>query len=133
MRQAHQRLVAFLDAALRDAGYTDVKSSHLSVLATVDVDGSRLATLVTRGRRTKQATAELAGHLLVRGYVTLQPDATDRRAKLYRLTQSGVALLAAAEKVVTEYEKWLDQMLGRDAVAQLRGILNTIIEDQHKR
>jgi DNA-binding MarR family transcriptional regulator len=133
MRQAHQRLVAFLDGALRDAGYTDVKSPHLSVLATVDVDGSRLATLVTRGRRTKQATAELAGHLLDRGYVTLQPDTTDRRAKLYRLTESGVGLLAAAEKIVTEYETWLDQMLGRDAVAQLRGILNTIIEDQHSR
>jgi DNA-binding MarR family transcriptional regulator len=131
MRQAHQRLVAFLDAALRDAGYTDVKSPHVSVLATIDAQGSRLATLVQRGGRTKQATAELVSRLLTRRYIRLAPDPTDGRAKLYLVTASGARLLAAAEKVVTEYEKWLDRMLGRDAVAQLRGILNTIIEDEH--
>jgi DNA-binding MarR family transcriptional regulator len=130
MRQAHQRLVAFLDGALREAGYNDVTSPHVSVLATVDAEGSRLATLVERGRRTKQATAGLTSHLLARGYVTLQPDATDGRAKLYFVTQSGTALLRAAEKVVTEYEKWLDHMLGPDALSQLRGILSTIIDDR---
>lgn len=129
MRQAQYRLVSFLDAALREAGYTDVSSAHVSVLATVDRQGTRLMTLVERGGRTKQATAELAGQLLTRGYVTLAPDAADGRAKLYSPTESGVALLAAAAKVVSGYESWLDRMLGQDAITQLRHTLTTIVED----
>ncbi|WP_346234030.1 MarR family winged helix-turn-helix transcriptional regulator [Parafrigoribacterium mesophilum] len=129
MRQAHQRLVAYLDRALTDSGYSNVRSAHVSVLATIDADGSRLATLVQRGGRTKQATAQLAGHLLDEGYVTLGPDATDGRAKLYVPTEAGWALLAIAEQVVIGYEKWLDQMLGQDAIDQLRRILTTIVDE----
>jgi DNA-binding MarR family transcriptional regulator len=129
MRQAHQRLVAYLDRALTDSGYTDVRSAHVSVLAAIDADGSRLATLVERGGRTKQATAQLASRLLQQGYVTLSPDASDGRAKLYLLTESGWALLGTAEKVVTGYEEWLDSMLGQDAIAELRRTLTTIIDD----
>jgi DNA-binding MarR family transcriptional regulator len=87
---------------------------------------------VERGGRTKQATAELAGHLLVRGHVTLAPDRADRRAKLYSPTESGLALLAAAADVVADYESWLDRMLGQNAIAQLRHSLATIVEDRHQ-
>jgi DNA-binding MarR family transcriptional regulator len=128
MRQAHQRLVAYLDRALTDSGYTNVRSAHVSMLATIDADGSRLATLAERGGRTKQATAQLAGHLLEQGYVTLDPDASDGRAKLYKPTESGSALLATAERVVGGYEEWLDRMLGQDAIDQLRRTLTTIID-----
>jgi DNA-binding MarR family transcriptional regulator len=127
MRQAHQRLVAYLDRALTDSGYTNVRSAHVSVLAAIDSDGSRLATLVERGGRTKQATAQLAGRLLEEGYVTLGPDASDGRAKLYLPTESGWALLATAERVVVGYEAWLDRMLGQDAIDQLRRTLTTIV------
>ena len=128
MRQAHQRLVAYLDRALTESGYTNVRSAHVSVLASIDADGSRLATLVERGGRTKQATAQLASHLREKGYVTLGPDASDRRAKLYRCTESGWVLLATAERVVVGYEEWLDRMLGQDAIDQLRRTLTTIVE-----
>ena len=127
MRQAHQRLVAYLDRALTESGYTDVRSAHVSVLAAIDASGSRLAALVERGGRTKQATAELASRLLERGYVTLTPDSSDGRAKLYLPTESGWALLATAEEVVIGYEEWLDQMLGQDAISQLRRTLTTIV------
>jgi DNA-binding MarR family transcriptional regulator len=133
MRQAHQRLIGFLDAALRDAGYTDVSAGHVSVLATIDPDGSRLSTLVERGGRTKQATAQLAAGLQERGYLVSEPDASDGRAKLFVLTQRGWALLAAAETVVTGYEEWLDRMLGPDAIAQLRRVLATIVDDPRER
>ena len=130
MRQALYRLVAYLDAALRDAGYSDVGSPQVSVLATIDRDGSRLSTLVERGARTKQATAELVGQLLERGYVAVTPDPTDRRAKLYRPTASGEALLDVASRVVSGYEDWLDGMLGAERVGVLRDALATIVEDR---
>lgn len=127
MRQAQQRLVSYLDTALGEAGYTDVGSAHVSVLATVDGHGTRLSSLVQRGGRTKQATAELAGQLVSRGYADVEPDPADRRAKLYVPTERGLALLAAAADVVADYESWLDEMLGQKAIAQLRRSLITII------
>ncbi|WP_373873930.1 MarR family winged helix-turn-helix transcriptional regulator [Virgisporangium ochraceum] len=110
----------------RTPGYDDVGAAHASVLANVDVDGTRLATLRERGGRTKQATAELAGLLVDRGYLTLGPDPTDRRAKLYVPTADGRRLLGACRIVVDAYEKWLDGVLGRDGVAALRRSLDEI-------
>jgi DNA-binding MarR family transcriptional regulator len=127
MREAHRTLVTHLERALRDAGYTDVGAAHASVLATVDRDGTRLATLVERGGRTKQATAELAGHLTARGYVELRPDPTDGRAKLYFPTASGETLLASCERIVDAYEKWLNGVLGNDGVVRLRRALAEIV------
>src|ERR1700754_5233556 len=95
MREAHRTLVAHLERAIRTEGYDDVGAGHASVLATVDPGGARLSTLVERGGRTKQATAELAGHLVGRGYLTMRPDPTDGRAKLYVPTGTGHRLLDA--------------------------------------
>lgn len=130
MREAHRRLVQHLDRALREDGWTDVKAPHASVLATVDMDGSRLAVLVDRGGRTKQATAELTGHLVAAGYLRLVPDPTDRRAKLYVPTKRGIALLDSCERIVTAYEKWLDDAVGRNAVEQLRETLIAIVSHE---
>jgi DNA-binding MarR family transcriptional regulator len=128
MREAHRTLVAHLERALRKEGYDDVGAAHVSVLATVDHDGARLTTLVARGGRTKQATAELAGHLTARGYLELRPDPSDRRAKLYRPTTSGHQLLASCELIVDAYEKWLTDVLGESGVAQLRHALTKIVD-----
>jgi DNA-binding MarR family transcriptional regulator len=127
MREAHRALVVHLELALRAAGYDDVGAPHASVLATVDRDGTRLATLVERGGRTKQATAELAGHLVKHGYLELRPDPTDGRAKLYRLTTSGGQLLASCAIVVDAYDMWLNDALGDGGVAQLRHALSEIV------
>jgi DNA-binding MarR family transcriptional regulator len=97
------------------------------VLATVDHHGARLTTLVERGGRTKQATAELAGHLTARGYLELHPDPSDGRAKLYLPTARGYQLLASCEIVVDAYEKWLNGVLGESGVAQLRHALTEIV------
>lgn len=127
MREAHRTLVGYLERALRGAGYDDVGAAHASVLATVDPAGVRLATLVDRGGRTKQATSELAAHLVGRGYLQVRPDATDGRAKLYLPTPEGTALLIACGAVVIEYETWLDEALGRQGVEKLRRALVAIV------
>lgn len=136
MREAHRCLVVHLERALHEAGYDDVGAAHVSVLATVDREGTRLADLVERGGRTKQATAELGAHLTGRRYLELRPDPTDGRAKLYFLTAAGRSLLEACRTVVVDYEDWLASILGTDGIARLRLALVTIIqraaEDGHR-
>lgn len=130
MRIAHRRLVSHLDTALRRAGWTGVSAAHASVLATVDAEGSRLSTLVARGGRTKQATAELASHLVSEGHLRVIPDPSDGRAKLFMVTEDGLRLLGSCATIIDDHERWLDNVLGSDAVAQLRATLLRIIQDE---
>lgn len=127
MREAQRTLVGYLDGALREDGYTDVGAAHASVLATVERSGTRLATLVTRGGRTKQATAELAGQLVRHGYLELHADPTDGRAKLYFPTSAGADLLTVCAAIVVRYEAWLENVLGRGGIDRLRDALQTIV------
>lgn len=131
MREAHRSLVTHLETALRDAGYHDAGAAHASVLATVDPGGMRLADLAERGGRTKQATAELLAHLVQHGYVHVAPDPGDKRAKRYTPTPHGATLLLACADIVTDYELWLEQVLGARGVARLRQALLTITEHGH--
>src|SRR5262249_40215575 len=79
------------------------------------------------GGRTKQATAELAGHLTTRGYLESRPDPNDGRAKLYVATARGRKLLKGCERIVDEYEDWLNRVLGPGGVDQLRAGLTDIV------
>jgi DNA-binding MarR family transcriptional regulator len=128
MREAQRTLVGYLERKLRDAGYPDVGAAHASVLGTIDAEGTRLMTLVERGGRTKQATAELAAHLVARGYLELHPDPRDGRAKLYRPSPKGDELFEACVGIVTEYEAWLEGVLGDDGVDRLRAALQAIVD-----
>jgi DNA-binding MarR family transcriptional regulator len=128
MREAQRTLVGYLERALHEAGHADVGAAHASVLATVDPTGTRLATLVTRGGRTKQATAELAAHLLQRGYLELDADPSDGRAKLYTTTAAGAALLTSCAEIVVGYEAWLDAVLGPRGIERLRAALLAIVD-----
>ena len=75
---------------------------------------------------TKQAAAQLVGHLVAHGYVTRQPDSTDARAQLLLLTERGRACTAAAEAAATEtVEQWRSEL---DALtfARFQAALRTI-------
>jgi DNA-binding MarR family transcriptional regulator len=128
MREAQRTLVGYLERALHDAGYQDVGAAHASVLATIDEKGTRLATIVERGGRTKQATAELAAHLVQRGYLELDADPSDGRAKLYTATPAGSALLTSCAEIVVGYEAWLGGVLGPRGIERLRAALLAIID-----
>lgn len=128
MREAHRTLVGYLDRALREAGYDNVGAAHASVLATVDPHGARLATLVERGGRTKQATAELTGHLVNQGYLEVRPDPSDGRAKLYLPTSAGDELFGVCVQIVSDYERWLSGVLGERGITRLREALQAIVD-----
>lgn len=128
LRQAHRAVVLHLEKAISQAGYNDIGASQLSILESVDPEGTRLVELATRGGRTKQATAELCAGLVARGYLEVRPDPTDSRAKLFVMTPAGRRLVEACFGIVSDYENWLIGVLGSDSVDQLRETLSAIID-----
>src|SRR5262245_23652165 len=59
-----------------------VRTAHAAVFGNIDSEGTRLSTLAERANMTPQAMGELVDDLVAKGYVTREPDPTDRRAKL---------------------------------------------------
>jgi DNA-binding MarR family transcriptional regulator len=127
LHAAGQRLSAELDDALVEAGFTDVRAAHAPVFMAVDPDGTRVTDLAQRSAVTKQAVGELIRHLATSGYLTVDTDPDDRRAKRVRLTPRGWAVVELGEQVIASFDAWLAAGVGAAAVEELRGTLHRII------
>lgn len=124
---AGQRLSAKLDHELAVAGFPDVRAAHAAVFMAMDPDGTRLTQVAERTHMTKQAAGELTRHLVDKGYLSARADPDDRRARMLHLTERGWAVIKTGKKVISEYDAWLDDLVGAAQVAALRRTLELII------
>jgi DNA-binding MarR family transcriptional regulator len=104
--------------ALVAAGAGDVTPTQARLMAQIDPDGTRVVTLASRARITKQSAAFLVDQLEAAGYVVRVPDPRDGRAKLVRLTPHARAIgdVADAEvaRALAEWEEHLGPARMRD-------------------
>jgi DNA-binding MarR family transcriptional regulator len=115
----------------------------VSVTAPWDLSPHQVRALRVVARHQRIRPGELAAHLRVaprsvtdvvdalqeRGLVTREPDATDRRATVVRLTASGTRLVHETEAARrTDADAYFDRLPARDRAA-LRRILTTLDED----
>jgi len=104
------------------------KPSHSAVFAQIDPEGSRLTDLARGANVSPQAMGELVDELEELGYVERRPDPTDRRAKLIALTERGHDCIAAGIATIQGIEERIDQILGERGHAQLRRLLDDLLE-----
>jgi len=108
------------------AGYPQ-KPKHSAVFAQIDPGGSRLTELARRADITPQAMGELVDELEDLGYVTRQPDPTDRRAKLIVLTKRGRAAVEAGKETIVGLENRITEILGEQGHRTLRQLLSQLL------
>jgi DNA-binding MarR family transcriptional regulator len=89
----------------------------------------RLRDLAAASQLTPPAIGEHVDELERLGYVERVPDPSDRRAKLIRPTERGIAFMRAAYDALAEIEQEWTAALGaralvrlRDALAQVRSL-----------
>lgn len=70
----------------------------------------------------------LVDELEQRGLAERAPSPTDRRSNALYLTKAGKALLARAEKTVTEHEQRLIGLIGVEGKRQLLGLLSKLAD-----
>lgn len=104
------------------------KPKHSAVFAQIHPDGSRLTELARRANMTPQAMGELVDELEELGYLTREPDPTDRRAKLIVLTERGRAAVEAGKQTIVGLEARIDEMLGEAGHRTLRDLLAKLLE-----
>jgi len=109
-------------------GHPEVRYAHGSVFQFLDDAGTRVSVLADRAQVTKQAMAQLVGHLEAHGYVERVPDPNDRRAKLVRTTARGRDVFGVVREFVAEIDARLVARLGEAKVRRLRALLEELNE-----
>lgn len=126
---AAQRLATRMDDGLAAAGFAELRTAHAPVFMAIDPDGTRASTLAQRAHTTKQAMGEQIRYLTDRGYLRVVPDPDDGRARLVQLTAAGWRALAAATRVIDEFDTWLADVVGAEQVAVTRATVAQVLSD----
>jgi DNA-binding MarR family transcriptional regulator len=94
--QAAASLYEFVSLAVRElSSGREPSRTAVSVLSSLDALGPlRVTTLATREGVTQPSMTQLVKRLVDRGYVALTVDATDARARLVAITETGRTVLA---------------------------------------
>ncbi|MEZ0071244.1 MarR family winged helix-turn-helix transcriptional regulator [Planotetraspora sp. GP83] len=127
LTRAKDITIELLHQRLGEEGLEGIRYRHGSVFRFIDEEGARLTVLADRAGLTKQAIAELVDELERLGYVERATDPKDRRAKIIRLTERGVAGQAAAARILRDIEQQWVLHLGQDRIAMLRRTVEEII------
>lgn len=122
-------LTAEFDERLARAGFPELSFAlGTNVLRHLDTDaGIRVGTLAEMSAVTKQAISQQLSYLQARGFVIVERDAADSRAKTVRLTRRGADSQRVARQLFVELERdWRDRY-GGERMRQLRDHLEAIL------
>ena len=110
------------------AGFDDLNAPHIELLRYPRPGGVRPSTLATEMQISRQFVNDLVRQLEQRGYVTLEPDPTDGRARVIRLTDRGHDLKDAVRDEAQMVEQRMIEKLGPQRFAELRRSLEELTE-----
>jgi DNA-binding MarR family transcriptional regulator len=129
LAKASQRWNDRLAERFRAAGFPEVRPSFGSVLVPLlEEDGLRMSELAARARLSKQAMTTLVRSVEAAGLVVREPDPTDRRAALVRLTDRGRAFRPVAERVLREVDDRLRTSLDDAELDRFAHALRKVVE-----
>ncbi|GAA1652891.1 MarR family winged helix-turn-helix transcriptional regulator [Catellatospora bangladeshensis] len=126
LRKAARYLGATYDRALAPIG---LRSTQFSILQLLSVQGeltiSGLAELIAMDRTTMATNLK---PLAREGLVTIEPSATDRRARLVALTPAGLAKVKAGLPLWQQAQERFEAKFGAAEAAELRASLDAVLD-----
>jgi DNA-binding MarR family transcriptional regulator len=103
LRLVYQQYAQDIEAALREAGFGDIRPAAGNVFPFVPPEGITVSRLAELARVRKQSMAQAVSQLEETGYVERRPNPRDHRSQLVFLTERGASVPpvthAAAERV----------------------------------
>ena len=113
LRLIYQHYSADIDAALREAGFADIRPAAANVFPFVPPEGITVTRLAELARVRKQSMAQAVDQLEASGYVERRPNPDDQRSRLVFLTDRGAAVPpvthAAAQRSSTCWAELISQ------------------------
>lgn len=125
LRLPYEQLADWLYGRLAEE-FPGVRLAHSAVLRNIAAEGSRVVELAAAAGMTKQSMAYLVEQLHALGYLLIEADPDDGRAKRVRFTPSGEELYARALQLSAQAETQVAEMLGEADARELRRILERL-------
>jgi DNA-binding MarR family transcriptional regulator len=116
-----------VDAALRAAGFGDIRPPHANVFPFVPPEGIQVSELAQLARVRKQTMAQAVEQLERAGYVERRPDPRDRRARLVFLTPRGEAVRPVTVAAGHRVEQRWAELTSPEEIEALRASLQRLL------
>jgi len=126
LRVPFEAMLAHNWSKVHERGFDDLRVAHGAVFRNISAEGSRISELAARAPMTKHSMAEMVAYLHQRGYVELSPDPDDRRSKIVRLTDRGMAVFNILADASNGFESECVRLLGKAKWQRFRGLLSEV-------
>ena len=128
VNRADRALQADMVRTAHELGYPQVKPAHNAVFGALGGNGARATDLAVRAGITRQSMGEIVRDLVGLGFVTMEPDPLDRRAKLVKYTPDGVELTNGGFQHILDLEERFAEEFGAERYEQVRDVLAWVVQ-----
>ena len=129
LRLVYQQYALDIDAALREAGFDDIRPAAANVFPFVPPGGITVSELAELARVRKQTMAQAVDQLERDGYVERRPNPNDRRSRLVCLTERGKSVPPVTHAAAERVEQQWAQLISKQELETLRaGLLGLLTE-----
>ena len=129
LRLVHQHYAQHIEAALREAGFGDIRPAHANVFPFVPPEGAPVSQLADLARVRKQTMAEAVEQLEHMGYVERRPNPSDRRSRLVFLTARGQSVKPVTHAAAERVEKQWAELTSPEELEALRAALLRLLTE----
>ena len=133
LRLVYQHYSQDIDAALREAGFDDIRPPHANVFPFVPPEGITVSELAELARVRKQTMAQAVDQLERMGYVERRPNPRDRRSRLVFLTERGASVPPVTHAAAARVEKRWAQLTSPEELETLRASLLRLLTELRER
>ena len=123
LRLVYQHYAQDIDAALRQAGFDDIRPGAANVFPFVPAEGITVSRLAELARVRKQSMAQAVDQLERTGYVERRPNPRDHRSRLVFLTERGAGVPPVTHAAALRVEERWAQLIGPAEFETLRASL----------
>jgi DNA-binding MarR family transcriptional regulator len=129
LRLVYQQYAQDIDAALREAGFDDIRPSAANVFPFVPPEGITVSDLADLARVRKQTMAQAVDQLERTGYAERRPNPRDGRSRLVCLTERGKSVPPVTHAAAERVEQRWAQLTSKEELKALRtGLLRLLTE-----
>jgi DNA-binding MarR family transcriptional regulator len=129
LRLVYQHYAQDIDAALREAGFGDIRPAAANVFPFVPPEGITVSQLAELAQVRKQSMAQAVSQLEQTGYVERRPNPRDHRSQLVFLTERGAAVPPVTHAAAERVEKRWAQLISPAEFEALRAALLRLLTE----
>ena len=129
LRLVYQHYAQDIEAALREAGFGDIRPAAGNVFPFVPPEGISVSRLAELAQVRKQSMAQAVSQLEHTGYVERRPNPRDHRSQLVFLTERGASVPPVTHAAAERVEKRWAQLTSPAEFEALRASLLRLLSE----